>query len=51
LSSAANLNPRYTPAAADALRDGILIDVSPTAREASFKYPVALTAAAWAKCV
>jgi hypothetical protein len=28
-----------------------LIDVSPTAREAGFKYPVALTAAAWAKCV
>src|SRR6516225_304194 len=36
---------------ADALRDGVLIDVSATAREAGFKYPVALTAAAWAKCV
>jgi hypothetical protein len=29
----------------------VLIDVSKTAREAGFKYPVALTAAAWAKCV
>jgi hypothetical protein len=29
----------------------VLIDVSPTAREAGFKFPVALTAAVWAKCV
>ena len=29
----------------------MLIDVSATAREAGFKYPVALTAAAWVKCV
>src|SRR5262249_58419319 len=36
---------------ADALRDGVLIDVTETAREAGFKHPVALTAAAWAKCV
>src|SRR5262245_32898104 len=36
---------------ADALRDGVLIDVSATATEAGFKYPVALTAAAWVKCV
>jgi hypothetical protein len=27
------------------------IDVNITAREAGFKYPAALTAAAWAKCV
>jgi hypothetical protein len=40
---------RYTRT--DALRDGVLIDVSATAREAGFKYPVALTAAACAKCV
>jgi hypothetical protein len=33
------------------IRDGVLVDVSATAREAGFKYPVALTAAAWAKCV
>ena len=36
---------------ADALRDGVLIDVSPTAREAGFKFPVALTRAAWERCV
>jgi hypothetical protein len=36
---------------AQALADGVLIDVSATAREAGFKCPVALTAAAWAKCV
>jgi hypothetical protein len=40
---------RYTRA--DALRDGVLIDASATAKEAGFKYPVALTAAAWAQCV
>jgi hypothetical protein len=36
---------------ADAFRDGVLIDASRAAREAGFRYPVALTAAAWAKCV
>ena len=36
---------------ADALRDGVLIDVSPTAREAGIRYPVALTRAAWERCV
>jgi hypothetical protein len=40
---------RYTRA--QAIEDGVLIDVTQTAREAGFKYPVALTAAAWAKCV
>jgi hypothetical protein len=45
----ADLIHRYTRA--DALRDGVLIDVSATAKEAGFKYPVALTAAAWGKCV
>jgi hypothetical protein len=45
----ADLVHRYTRA--DALRGGVLIDVSPTAREAGFKSPVALTAAAWAECV
>jgi hypothetical protein len=33
------------------IRDGVLVDVSAAAREAGFKYPVALTVAAWAKCV
>src|SRR4051812_6820418 len=36
---------------ADAIRDGVLIDVSTVAREAGVRYPVALTAAGWAKCV
>ncbi len=45
----ADLIHRYTRA--EAIRDGVLIDVSATAREAGFTYPVALTAAAWARCV
>jgi hypothetical protein len=45
----ADLIHRYTRA--DAIRDGVLIDVSETAREAGSKWPVALTAAVWAKCV
>jgi hypothetical protein len=36
---------------ADAIRDGVLIDVSAAARDAGFQYPVALTAAAWSRCV
>ena len=36
---------------AQAIEDGMLIDVSETAQEAGFKYPIALTAAAWADCV
>jgi hypothetical protein len=36
---------------AQALADGVLIDVSPTAREAGIRYPVALTAAARERCV
>lgn len=39
----------YTRAAA--IEDGTLIDVTDTAKEAGFKIPVALTAAAWADCV
>jgi hypothetical protein len=45
----ADLIHRYTRA--DAIRDGVLIDVSATAREAGVRFPVALTAAAWARCV
>jgi hypothetical protein len=45
----ADLIHRYTRA--EAIRDGVLIDVSATAREAGFKFPVALTAAVWSKCV
>ncbi len=36
---------------AQAIEDGVLIDVSTTAREAGLVWPVALTAAAWADCV
>jgi hypothetical protein len=45
----ADLIHRYTRA--EALADGVLIDVTATARQAGFKYPVALTAAAWETCV
>ena len=36
---------------AQAIEDGMLIDVSTTAREAGLAWPVALTAAAWADTV
>jgi hypothetical protein len=36
---------------ADALRDGVLIDVSATAREAGIRWPVALSRAVWERCV
>jgi hypothetical protein len=36
---------------AQAIADGVLIDVSAAAREAGIGYPVALTAAAWERCV
>jgi hypothetical protein len=45
----ADLIHRYTRA--DAIRDGVLIDVSAVAREVGFRCPVALTAAVWTKCV
>ena len=45
----ADLIHRYSRA--EAIRDGALIDVSAVAREAGIRYPVALTAAVWAKCV
>jgi uncharacterized protein DUF6573 len=35
----------------DAIRDGVLIDVSTTARQAGILWPVALTSAAWGRCV
>lgn len=34
-----------------AIEDGVLIDVTAMAREAGFKWPVALTHAAWCDCV
>jgi hypothetical protein len=45
----ADLIHRYTRA--EAIADGVLIDVSAVAREAGIRYPVALTRAAWEKCV
>lgn len=36
---------------AEAIRDGVLIDATELAREAGFRYPVALTSAAWHDCV
>lgn len=40
---------RYTRV--QAIEDGVLVDVSETAREAGFRWPVAMTSAAWADCV
>src|SRR5947209_9562356 len=40
---------RYTRA--QALADGVLVDVTATAREAGIRWPVALTRAAWERCV
>ena len=34
-----------------AIEDGMLVDVTATAKKAGFSYPVAMTAAAWADCV
>jgi hypothetical protein len=45
----ADLIHRYTRV--NALRYGVLIGVSAAAREAGITYPVALTCAAWARCV
>lgn len=44
-------NVIYAYSRADAIADGTLIDVTEPAREAGFRLPVALTAAAWADCV
>jgi hypothetical protein len=37
----------YSYTRAQALEDGVLVDVSTVAKEAGWKYPVALTAALW----
>lgn len=44
-------NVIYAYTRADAIADGALVDVSQTAREAGFRLPVAMSAAAWADCV
>jgi hypothetical protein len=40
---------RYTRA--EAIADGVLVDVSSVAREAGIRYPTALTRAVWERCV
>ena len=37
----------YSYTRRQAIEDGVLIDVTPTAREAAFRYPVAITRAVW----
>jgi len=44
-----NVISTYTRA--QAIEDGVLVDVGSKAQEAGFKWPVALTAAVWADCV
>lgn len=46
-----NADPIHRYSRADAIADGVLIDVSAVAREAGIRYPVALTAAVWERCV
>ncbi len=41
----------YSYTRAQAIDDGVLIDATEMAKEAGFKWPLALTAAAWADCV
>ena len=41
----------YSYTRAQAIADGVLIDATEMAKETGFKWPVALTAAAWADCV
>ena len=36
---------------AEALDDGVLVDVTEAAREVGIRFPVAMTAAAWSTCV
>lgn len=40
--------PIHTYSRADALRDGVLVDVTELARESGFVFPVAVTASVWA---
>ena len=43
--------PIYTYTRADAIRDGVLVDVSEAAAERGFKVPVAMTRTVWEDCV
>lgn len=44
-------NVIYSYTRAQAIVDGVLLDVSKLAREAGFKLPVAVTAGVWAECI
>lgn len=41
----------FAYARSEALADGVLVDVSDMAREAGFRYPVAVTQAVWADII
>ena len=41
----------YSYTRAQAIEDGVLVDISEMASEAGFRWPVAMTATAWADCV
>ncbi|MEQ8516029.1 MAG: hypothetical protein RIC38_10530 [Chromatocurvus sp.] len=43
--------PVFSYTRAQALADGVLVDAGEPAQEAGFRYPVALTVAAWEDCV
>ena len=44
-------DPIHTYTRAQAIEDGVLVDVSEAARDAGILWPVAATAAVWADCV
>lgn len=44
-------NVIHTYSRAQAIADGVLIDVSELGREAGFRFPVAVTAGVWAECI
>ena len=44
-------NVIYAYTRAQAIADGVLVDVSKLAKEAGFKIPVAVTCGVWAECV
>lgn len=43
--------PIYVYSRVQALKDGVLVDVSEMAGEAGFRFPVAMTRGAWTDCV
>jgi hypothetical protein len=44
-------NVIYSYSRAQAIAEGVLVDVTQIAKEAGFKWPVAVTSAAWEDCV